>query len=174
MRGRVSVLPSGLAHPGTHAREAQPRRCQLRAAPACTSSTSLHKTCPASCCPAAAGSQGSPVPQPGQALHSDTGGSTPSHARTRSQLRSMAVLAGQTADGCGPPPTPTDHGGRDAAVEGAPALGAQHLVEDVRDADVGAGRAYRQPRAHQLQRVDDGLHPAKRGARRQPVSQSHA
>lgn len=54
------------------------------------------------------------------------------------------------------------HGGHHAPVEGAPALLRQHLARAVQDAGVGARGAHRQPSAHQLQGVDDGL---GRGAR---------
>ena len=49
------------------------------------------------------------------------------------------------------------HGGHEPAVERKPALLAQHHARAVRNAAVCPRWADRQPRADQLQRVNDGL-----------------
>ena len=51
-------------------------------------------------------------------------------------------------------------GGGEAAVEAGPALLAHDLAPAVPDAAVGAHGAHRQPRPHQLQRIDGKLHSA--------------
>lgn len=73
--------------------------------------------------------------------------STPCGPRPYLEQRNVHPREGQDAD----------HGGREAAVEGAHALVPPDAVGGVQDAPVGAGGRHRQPRADGVQRVQQAL-----------------